>query len=89
MSELIPKEEIIELKSASAVKAVADGAIAIIEKQQVAALINNAANTGQHEAIWQHPLSDELLKTLEAQGYKVTQMPRSAHPEVVWRIGGF
>lgn len=89
LASLIPKEEIIELKSAAAVKAVADDALSIIEEQQVAALINTAANTGQHRAIWQHELSDELKKTLEAQGYKITRRMHSANPDFVWEIGGF
>lgn len=85
MAQLIPNEEINNLKPASEVKEVADEAVAIHEKQSMARLINLAANSGQHSAIWEHPLSKDLEKVLKGQGYKVTKMS----PEFLYKIEGF
>lgn len=86
---LIPMSDLTTLISASAAKAVADTAVFEHEKQSVAALINNAANTGCHEAIWQHPMSDELKTLLESQGYKVVTLTQIADPTKSYRIEGF
>lgn len=85
MAELIPTDQISTLKPASEVKAVADDADKIHEEQGVARLINLAANVGQHSAIYKHPMSDDLLKVLKGQGYKVTKMS----PEFMYKIEGF
>ena len=85
MAQLIPTDELSTLKSASEVKKVADEAIDIHEEQSVARLINLAANTGEHSAIWEHPLSEHLEKVLKGQGYKITKMS----PEFLYRIEGF
>lgn len=85
MAELIPTDQISTLKSASEVKEVADAADQIHEEQGIARLINLAANVGQHQAIWKHPMSDEVLKVLKGQGYKVTRMS----PEFMYKIEGF
>lgn len=86
---LIPIEEISNLKSASEVKSVADTALDIIEEQQVAKLINIAANAGQHSAMWQHDMSDELKTKLESMGYTVYKKSNAAIPNHIWYIGGF
>lgn len=85
MPDLIPKEEITTLKSAADVKEVADNAVAILEQQSMATLINQAANTGQHSAVWGHPISKELEKVLKGQGYKITKMS----PDFQYKIEGF
>ena len=86
---LIPADEMTELKNASEVKTVADNAIATINEMQAAALINNAANTGEHVAVWQHEMPATLKQTLEGKGYVVLQDNRAADPSKVWIIGGF
>jgi len=85
MADLIPKEELDTLKPASEVKGVADEAVKILEQKSMATLINSAANTGQHSAIWGHPISPELLKVLKGQGYKITKMS----PDFQYKIEGF
>lgn len=85
MAELISKDRINDLLPASEVKATANEAVAILEKQSVARLINLAANTGEHCAIWEHPLSSELENILKGQGYKITRMS----PEFLYKIEGF
>lgn len=89
MAELIPISEISVLRPASEVKAVADEAMQIIEKESIARLINIAANSGQHSAIWEHPMSAEVKTLVEGQGYRVTRVPRAADPNVMWMIEGF
>ena len=86
MSGLIPIDEITQLKSASDVSTVANEAVKIIEEETVAAAINTAANTGAHSITWSKTLSDELIKTLESQGYKVTHNNRAADPNFSWTI---
>ena len=87
--KLIPKEEMNILKSASEVKAIADKAIELQDEASAAYIINEAANTGCHMAIWRHPLSDELKKTLEGQGYKVTKCAVAYGTTDEWAITGF
>ena len=58
----------------------------VIEKETVAAAINNAANTGAHSITWSKPLSAELLATLKAQGYYVIKNSRAANPGCSWTI---
>ena len=89
MTGLIPIDEMTTLKSASEVKAVADEAISIHEQQSVAALINQAANSGQHSVIWNRPMTDELKKVLEGQGYKITKNNHAADPNIGMKIWGF
>lgn len=89
MAELIPISEISILKSASEVKAVADEAIEIQERNAAARLINLAANAGQHVAIWEHPMTETLRSTLEGQGYKITRQRHAANPDFLYRIEGF
>lgn len=89
MAELIPISDIDVLKSAAEVKAVANEAVAIHEKNAVARLINLAANTGAHSAVWEHPISDALKSVLEGQGYKVTKQHNAADPDMIYTISGF
>lgn len=86
MSGLIPFDEMTELKPASEVKAIADSAVSIIEQETVAAAINQAANTGGHAITYSKPISNELVKTLQAQGYNVTKNSRAANPDCSWII---
>ena len=86
---LIPKDELIELKSASTVKAVADSAVRIIEKQACAQAINTAANTGSHSVIFDHPMSKQLQDELKTLGYEFHPVANSADPTKHWVIMGF
>lgn len=86
MSGLIPKDELIELKSASEVHTVADGARAIIEEETMAAAINSAANTGEHAITWSNIISEELEQKLKDMGYRVVKNVRAADPDKSWTI---
>lgn len=86
---LIPESELIELKSATAVKNVADSAEDILEEQTCAYAINTAANTGCHFIYYNHPISDTLKETLEGKGYEVLKDKKAADPELHWIIRGF
>lgn len=85
-SELIPRDELTTLIEASEVAKVADDAESIIEEQQVAYLINSAANTGARMALFNHPLSEDMIKNLEEKGYTVNKKIHSADPEVQYVI---
>jgi len=86
---LIPKDELNELKLASAVKTVADGAIEDQYEMEAAYLINTAANTGAHTVVWSKEMPDTLKDALEANGYQVLSDNRAADPNKRWIIGGF
>jgi hypothetical protein len=86
---LIPKDELHELKLASAVKTVADGAIEDQYEMEAAYLINTAANTGAHTVVWSKEMPDTLKDALEANGYQVLSDNRAADPNKRWIIGGF
>ena len=70
---LIPEDGKTELRPASEVKAIADGAALASQKAAVAKEINCAANTGAYNVVINHPLSDEMIETLEGKGYTVTE----------------
>lgn len=71
---LIPIDNLTELKTATAVKKVADNAIADQEMLRVAHAINSAANTGIYDIEWCDTLSDSCKSTLEGKGYTVTKI---------------
>ena len=76
----IPQDELTTLKAASAVKTVAEGAVAELEEMSVAHLINSAANCGQYEAVYSKPISAALRTKLEGQGYTLTEPKPIAKP---------
>ena len=69
----IPQDELTTLKTASAVKTVAEGAVAELEEMSVAHLINSAANTGLYEAVYSKPMSAALKTKLKGKGYTLTE----------------
>lgn len=86
LSELIQEEDINTLFPASEVKAVAQKAADIQELAAVTRAINLAANVGQLIVRWTNPLKSSTRDQLIAQGYKVTQLFDTAHPEYCWDI---
>ena len=86
---LISRDEMDVLIPASEAKAVADKAIEYHDKAAAAYLINEAANTGEHCVLWQHPMSEALRDVLEGAGYKVTAKKRTAFKDNVFIISGF
>ena len=68
---LIPQDELIVLKSASAVKTVAESAALDQERMSVAHAINSAANTGETRTVINRRLSDSMISELETNGYKL------------------
>ena len=87
--KLIPKEEMNILKPASEVKAIANKAVDLQDESAAAYIINDAANTGCHIAVWRHPMTDTLRATLEGKGYTVTQRAVGAGTTNEWAITGF
>ena len=85
---LIPFNQYTTLQQASDVKTVADDAITDAEEIAVAELINSAANTGQTSALYNHPLSETTISTLESKGYTVEQRSHwfSADPSTQYII---
>lgn len=81
--------EMAELHQASDAKAVADEAPLIQELMGVAHVINTAANTGEHSAVWQGPLDTQTITALEGAGYTVTEREHAAIPNRIWDITGF
>ena len=69
----IPQDELATLKAATAVKTVADSALAELEEMSVAHLINTAANTGGYTAVYSKPISQALRTKLEGQGYTLSE----------------
>lgn len=65
----IKPEDMATLQAASAIKTVADGAVAELEEMSVAHCINEAANTGAYEATYARPISAALKTKLAGQGY--------------------
>ena len=76
----IPQDELTQLKSAAAVKAVSASAIAELEEMSVAHLINTAANTGEYRAVYSKPISNALRTKLEGQGYTLSEPAPIAKP---------
>ena len=89
MAQLIPMEEMGDLRPASALKPIADEALYLLEKKRVASVLNNAANTGEHLVSYANELSDKMKEELESLGYIVTPGPRAADKTKFWTISGF
>ena len=68
----IPQDELTTLKAATAVKTVAEGAVAELEEMQVAHAINEAANTGEYRVVYSKPISPALRTKLTGKGYTLT-----------------
>lgn len=85
----IPADQLTILIDSQAARVIANEAPQIHERQSMAYCINTAVNTGLHETLWQHPLSQELKAELEALGYQVRNDAKSADPNTAWIIGGF
>ena len=79
MTRIAP-EDMTKLVAASAVKTVAEGAVAELEEMQVAHCINEAANTGAYDAVYCRPMSKDLREKLESKGYTITQPVPLAKP---------
>lgn len=79
--KLIEHKQLATLLPASTVAAIADKAQLLHQEQEVAYLINSAANTGEKSVIWNKPMTDALKAILDGQGYKVTRMPNSANEQ--------
>lgn len=86
MASLIPMDEMTELKDASVVSEVAAEAESIHEEQSVAAVINQAANSGQHSITYSRILSKEIIKKLENRGYIVHANQNAADPSKSYTI---
>lgn len=71
----IKPEDMTTLQAASAIKAVASGAVAELEEMTVAHCINEAANTGAYEATYARPISAALKTKLASQGYTLKTPP--------------
>lgn len=76
----IPQEDLTTLQAASAVKTVAETAVAELEEMSVAHLINTAANTGEYSAVCSRPISETLRTKLEGQGYTLSEPAPLAKP---------
>ena len=67
------RDEITTLHTASEVYAVASAETKAAQiERTVAANINQAANMGQFETLYQHPLLDEIITKLKSNGFSVT-----------------
>lgn len=79
-------EDIDTLKSSSEAASKADDIIENSDITACAMLINTSANAGQHSALWQHPMSDELRSALESNGYEIEELRHVAKHDELWVI---
>lgn len=86
---LIPQDKLNVLIPASDVKSTADTACAVLEEQSVAFMINSAANTGAHQCLYNHPISESLISKLKKNGYTVAAVKDVAVYGSQYWIGGF
>ena len=83
---LIPMDELQTLKAASAVKSVAETAEVDQQKQEIAYLINTAANCGQLDVAYNGKLIPEVKTELETKGYSITYDVAKMNPEDIAHI---
>lgn len=87
---LVNKDEMTTLRSASDSRATAQTAEKEIQLQAIAYAINNAANTGLFEALYQSPLLPGVKEELEGKGYVVrfvnnNSMQKEHHALISWK----
>ena len=81
MQNYLPNiENINELQSASSISDISDSAIDVIDQISAAQSINSNANTGEHQVLWQRPLSENLKTALTDAGYSVEELDHVAIP---------
>ena len=68
---LVDKDEMTTLRTAAESKATAETAEKDIQLKAIAYAINNAANCGQSNVIFQERIMDENIEELEGKGYTV------------------
>ena len=68
---LVTKDEMTTLRSAADSRSTAETALKDIQLMAVAYAINNAANTGELEVLFQEKLIDDIKEELENNGYTV------------------
>jgi len=85
----IPSDQLTILIDSQAARVIANEAQQTHERQSVAYCINTAVNTGLHETLWQHPLSETMKAELISLGYQIRSDAKSADPNTAWIIGGF
>ena len=85
----IPADQLTILIDSQAARVIANESEKFHERQSVAYCINTAVNTGLHEALWQHPLSETMKAELISLGYQIRSDAKSADPNTAWIIGGF
>lgn len=77
------------LYDAADVKLLSDNAEKFQQLKSVANAINQAANCGEHEVVWEHKMLDSVKAELEGKGYTVKDYINSANPRVAslisWR----
>lgn len=86
MADLIRGEDLNKLHEASELCEVADTAAETHELESIARLCNLAANTGEHWAIWDKPLSDTAKSKLQDLRYEIKSAPNAAVPDSIWYI---
>lgn len=72
---LVDKDEMTSLRTAAESKATAATSLDDIQKKAVAYAINNAANCGQYEVIFQEVLRESTIQSLEEKGYQLSSVP--------------
>lgn len=70
---VLPIEGIEDIKQASVSKQISDSAEFESQKKQVSAIINYGALAGQNSVLWMRPMSEDIKKFLESNGYKITE----------------
>lgn len=83
---LIQPQDMTTLYDASYLLQVSEGADLEHEIMTIAALCNNAANTGETRAIWDKPISPAAKAKLEEKGYTVSVIPNSAIKNSMYTI---
>lgn len=76
---LVPREEMTTLRSASDSRATAQSAEKDVQLMAVAHLINQAANTGEYQVIFQTKFVDGVKEELESKGYTVRFVDNNAY----------
>lgn len=89
---LVTKDEMTTLRSAADSRSTAETALKDIQLMAVAYAINNAANTGELEVLFQEKLVDGIKDELESKGYTVRFVNNNSydmeyHTLISWKEG--
>ena len=84
--DMIDKDKMTTLISASEARSLSQSALISAESSTIAYAINNAVNTGETSVLYNNIISSNMIEKLESEGYLVEAIKNTAVPGTQYKI---